>query len=313
MTLPVLIITYNRFELVLTILEALNKNHYKKVYIAVDHYPRDAAGFSKIEAYLEANHFNYQLKKSVENIGCERNVITGIQWFFEHEERGIILEDDCIPTVGFFSFLEHSKNVKGILDENISFFSNCIEHNNNFYLYQSYIPFFWGWYTNRNYFKQFYEFVVTSRLKLRDVLKLLTVKDVSLRIKLIVLINYVSFSYERHGTSWDSLLHYYQFITKKPFLVPTQSMIDNRGFGNLNVAYTHTNKLPDWYNDLIFSNSEIKIDAISVSSKAEHNDTVFLNQFFKHYSHNVFILIGYFCKQYFKMLMQGKRKSAVKL
>jgi len=38
------------------------------------------------------------------NAGCGRAVSTAITWFFEHEESGIILEDDCVPAPDFLPF-----------------------------------------------------------------------------------------------------------------------------------------------------------------------------------------------------------------
>jgi hypothetical protein len=40
----------------------------------------------------------------MENLGCRRAVSSAIDWFFEHEEEGIILEDDCVPSADFFRF-----------------------------------------------------------------------------------------------------------------------------------------------------------------------------------------------------------------
>ncbi|MGB1217501.1 MAG: nucleotide-diphospho-sugar transferase, partial [Saprospiraceae bacterium] len=41
-----------------------------------------------------------------ENWGCKKSVSDGINWFFSHVERGIILEDDCVPDASFFPFCE---------------------------------------------------------------------------------------------------------------------------------------------------------------------------------------------------------------
>ena len=38
------------------------------------------------------------------NLGCGRAVSAAITWFFHHVDRGIILEDDCLPDPSFFSF-----------------------------------------------------------------------------------------------------------------------------------------------------------------------------------------------------------------
>jgi hypothetical protein len=41
-----------------------------------------------------------------ENLGCKYAVSGAITWFFEQEEQGIILEDDCLPSQSFFWFCE---------------------------------------------------------------------------------------------------------------------------------------------------------------------------------------------------------------
>lgn len=40
------------------------------------------------------------------NLGCRKAVSSGIDWFFGQVEEGIILEDDCLPDLSFFSFCE---------------------------------------------------------------------------------------------------------------------------------------------------------------------------------------------------------------
>lgn len=41
---------------------------------------------------------------SNENLGCGVRPHTGISWMFEHVDRAIILEDDCVPADSFFPF-----------------------------------------------------------------------------------------------------------------------------------------------------------------------------------------------------------------
>lgn len=40
------------------------------------------------------------------NQGCDPAVAAAIGWFFDHVDRGIILEDDCVPHPHFFPFCE---------------------------------------------------------------------------------------------------------------------------------------------------------------------------------------------------------------
>jgi hypothetical protein len=44
------------------------------------------------------------------NLGCKNAVGEAITWFFEHEEQGIILEDDCLPSQSFFGFCNQLLN-----------------------------------------------------------------------------------------------------------------------------------------------------------------------------------------------------------
>ena len=41
-----------------------------------------------------------------ENLGCRRAVSGGINWFFEQEEEGIIIEDDVLPVPSFFDYCD---------------------------------------------------------------------------------------------------------------------------------------------------------------------------------------------------------------
>ena len=47
---------------------------------------------------------SYKLKFNNKNLGCKNSVIEAINWFFENEESGIILEEDCIPDISFFYY-----------------------------------------------------------------------------------------------------------------------------------------------------------------------------------------------------------------
>lgn len=57
---------------------------------------------------------NVKVKKHTENVGCNNNVLQAIDWFFDHVEEGIIVEDDCLPDPTFFYYcqtlLEKYKN-----------------------------------------------------------------------------------------------------------------------------------------------------------------------------------------------------------
>jgi len=84
------------------------------------------------------------------NLGCKKAVSDAISWFFSQVDAGIILEDDCLPTVDFFYFcnilLEKYHN-----DERIGMISG---NNFGFDLYDNALSYsfskhghIWGWAT----------------------------------------------------------------------------------------------------------------------------------------------------------------------
>jgi hypothetical protein len=86
------------------------------------------------------------------NLGCRAGVSSAIDWFFEHEEEGIILEDDCLPSPYFFKFCEellaHFRYDTRVM---------CISGDNSVplelppspsYVFSRY-PYVWGWATWR--------------------------------------------------------------------------------------------------------------------------------------------------------------------
>ncbi|QKI89775.1 hypothetical protein [Thiomicrorhabdus xiamenensis] len=40
------------------------------------------------------------------NLGCKKSVHEAVQWFFSQEEKGVVLEDDIVPSLNFFKFCE---------------------------------------------------------------------------------------------------------------------------------------------------------------------------------------------------------------
>jgi hypothetical protein len=111
--LPVLLLIFNRPEAVRRSITALKKTAPPRIYISADgprtHRPGEIELVRRTREVLdEAIDWPCQIQKrfSNENLGCARSVIEGITWFFEKEECGVILEDDCIPLTDFFRFSE---------------------------------------------------------------------------------------------------------------------------------------------------------------------------------------------------------------
>lgn len=106
----VLFIVFNRPSTTKIVFEAIRRAKPSRLYIAADA-PRptvisDMAQCLEVQRIVNEVDWNCDVKRLIrnENLGCGKGVSSAITWFFQHEEEGIILEDDCLPSASFFPF-----------------------------------------------------------------------------------------------------------------------------------------------------------------------------------------------------------------
>jgi hypothetical protein len=109
---PVLFLVFNRPEPTARVFEAIRAVKPPRLYVAADGPRKARAGEAERCALTRqvatAIDWECELKTlwREENLGCKQAVSRAIDWFFEHEEEGIILEDDCVPGASFFRFCD---------------------------------------------------------------------------------------------------------------------------------------------------------------------------------------------------------------
>lgn len=151
---PVLFLIFNRPDTTAQVFEAIRKAKPPRLYVASDGPRADRDGeaekVAKVREIATAVDWHCEVKTLFreENLGCKYAVSGGITWFFEHEEQGIILEDDCLPHPDFFRFCEillsryaQNERVWMITGDN---FQNGIRRGEGSY-YFSYYNHVWGW------------------------------------------------------------------------------------------------------------------------------------------------------------------------
>jgi hypothetical protein len=110
---PVLFLVFNRLDTTRKVFEAIRQAKPPRLYIACDG-PRvernsESEIVQAVRDYLMSQiDWDCEVRTLFreENLGCRVAVSSAIDWFFEHEEEGIILEDDCLPDPTFFSYVE---------------------------------------------------------------------------------------------------------------------------------------------------------------------------------------------------------------
>ena len=113
MKTPILFLIFNRLDITCKVFEAIRQAKPPRLYIACDG-PRvernsETEKVQAVRDYVMSQiDWDCEVKTLFreENLGCRVAVSSAIDWFFEHEEEGIILEDDCIPHPDFFIYCD---------------------------------------------------------------------------------------------------------------------------------------------------------------------------------------------------------------
>ena len=113
MKVPVMVCGFNRPDTLKKVIQAIRLGKPSRIYVVLDA-PRknnqsDVKGCTECKKIIDTEidwpcdvYRNY----AETNMGCGKRMTTGISWVFEHEDRAIILEDDCVPHPSFFRFCE---------------------------------------------------------------------------------------------------------------------------------------------------------------------------------------------------------------
>jgi hypothetical protein len=154
--IPVLFLTFNRPAHTRRVLECLRQLRPERLYLhsdaGRDAVPGEAALVQGLRAEMErAIDWPCTLKKlyRAENQGLRKGVKGAIDWFFEQEPYGVVLEDDCLPDPSFFRFCAELLPLYAA-DPRIMHIggSNLAEHHTR-HLPESYVfsrfSFVWGW------------------------------------------------------------------------------------------------------------------------------------------------------------------------
>lgn len=122
---PILLITFNRPDHTRQTLQRILDAHPRDLYIFQDGARKGNANdalkcqqvrdvINELVAEYKAKHSSSLLTLhsyfSEANLGCGAGPMTGISWFFDNVEQGIIMEDDCLAHPDFFPYCEELLN-----------------------------------------------------------------------------------------------------------------------------------------------------------------------------------------------------------
>ena len=241
---PILFIVFNRPGNTKIVFDEIKKIKPSKLYIAADG-PRENNSNDKINCLEVRNiverqiDWDCEVKKLFrdENLGCKNGVSSAITWFFENEEYGIILEDDCLPDISFFRFckelLEYYLNDNRIMMISGDNFqtNNKLDKDSYCFVRYSYI---WGWATWRRAWK-YYDVNISKfpefkrQAERNNVFLSNDEKEYWLNIFQSV--------YEGKIDTWDYQWCFTLFSQNGLSIIPNVNLVSNIGFAQ---AGTHT-------------------------------------------------------------------------
>lgn len=241
---PILLLIFNRPKTTRRVFEQIKQVKPKYFFIAADgpRYgnPEDISKCAEARAISREIDWDCELKTlfRIENRGCGYGPAEAITWFFEQVEQGIVLEDDCLPSQGFFPFceelLERFKD-----DEKIGIISGFNKmsgwEKKKSYTY-SYLGDTWGWAGWRRSW-QYFDYDMTSweldtvKAKVRNTLQNNKLFEIYSK----------EFNYCRYENTqnhiWDCQWLFARLSNNMCSIVPAVNLINNIGYGE---DATHT-------------------------------------------------------------------------
>jgi len=152
--MPVLVTFFNRPSILEQLLIVLNRRSDLELFFSCDG-PRDTFDEQKIQecwAIVEKYFPNVDQNRKLErkhNLGCKDAMKGNIDWFFDQNEYGLILEDDCIPNEDFFKIVgrglvDFQSSSKIMCISGSDYLPNQIQRSKTTFR-ESLFPLIWGW------------------------------------------------------------------------------------------------------------------------------------------------------------------------
>lgn len=280
--IPILFIFFNRLEVAQKTFERIREARPSRLYLAQD-------GFRKEKGEPEASkilHIRQTILSMIDwdcevktlfrqsNVGCGMGVKTAIDWMFENEDFGIILEDDCVVNPSFWPYMSELLS-KYASDQRIGMIAGynplskiCSDASYTFSRYKA----CWGWATWRRAWKQM---DIDMKWRTGDVCDSV-INNMggygrdhrywTYRLKAIDH-NYVS--------AWDWQWYFTLASQNQLCIFPSCNLVDNIGFGD---EATHTTQI----------GASRSADANAIAFPLKHPDYILPNRDFDRcfYKHN---------------------------
>jgi hypothetical protein len=238
---PILFLLFNRPDTTQLVFNEIRKIKPKYLYISADG-PRknnnsDIIKCKKTREIIDQIDWNCKVHTVFreENFGCGNAMSKAITWFFSKVEKGIILEDDCIPSPSFFTFCEKMlikyNNDKRITHVNGT--SYVVKDSQDTYYFSKYYH-VWGWATWKRAWIN-YSFNMPSYPKFKAENQIQNI--FSNQVIQNFWISCFDMVHSHKIDTWDYQWVYANLVSGGVSIMPYVNLVSNIGFNN---EATHT-------------------------------------------------------------------------
>jgi len=240
MKLPILFVIFNRQEVAMQSFQSIKQYAPTRLYIAADGARDNRQSEKELckktrSSILSSIDWDCEVKTLFQdsNLGCGISVYTAINWFFENEEQGVILEDDCIAQPSFFPFAEEMLD-RYKSDSRIGMvagFNGTKYHCPDSYCFSKYAG-CWGWATWRRAWQNMDITMEWRKTKFDDVLNNRgNCKEYN---HWLFQLRYID---KKYVSAWDWQWYFSLASQNQLTIFPQVNLISNIGFGE---NATHT-------------------------------------------------------------------------
>jgi hypothetical protein len=239
---PILFLIFNRPGPTKRVLDKIREVRPHQLFIAADG-PRNGNEYEseqcsvvrKISTDIDWD-CDVQTLFRENNLGCKYAVSSAINWFFSHVDRGIILEDDCLPENDFFIFCDNLlekydkvDQVMHISGTNLNW-KNYTDKSSYYFSYHSPA---WGWATWKRAWDK-YDLHMSNFMNGGNKILKKRFADIRERIYLHCLFR---LCYKNQIDTWDYQWLYALSNNNGLAIIPKVNMVTNIGVGS---EATHT-------------------------------------------------------------------------
>ena len=155
----VLFLTYRRFGTAEKVFESIREAKPPRLYFASNapnpENKNEEQRVDKVRGLLDRIDWNCEVHTLFrdEHLSVKYSIPSAIDWFFENEETGIILEDDCLPSQSFYPFCDellkkYRDNSSIMMISGVNFQDGIIRGEGSYYFSKHFH--IWGWATWKN-------------------------------------------------------------------------------------------------------------------------------------------------------------------